>query len=285
MPPGSHRWGRLEAGVWVGVTMKKLLVASAALLALTAGTAQAADFPITPAYGGPIIVPAYQWSGFYLGANAGGHFGNDKLTTASTGGFEFAPAEAAAIDAVSPTTLKPNGFIGGLTGGYNWQFNQFLVGFEVDADWMGGTARRTLLNLPTFFPGESMSNSTNAIFMFTARPRLGWVWDRALLYVTGGYAMGNVKFSDAITANPPGGFPFTLATTTTAHMSGWTAGLGFEYGLSEAWTVKAEYLYVDLGTVTSPVSFSTTDVFNFKHKYTDNVARVGLNYKFGWGWW
>jgi len=264
--------------------MKKLLVAGAALLALMAGTAHAADFPITPAYGGPIIVPAYQWSGFYLGANAGGHFGRDRMTTSSVGGFEFLPSEVAAIDAVSPTTLNPKGFIGGLQGGYNWQFNQILVGFEVDADWMTGTASRTLLNLPTLFPGESMFNSTNPTFLFTARPRVGWVWDRTLLYVTAGYAMGNVRFNDAITASGVAG-PFTIGSITTAHMSGWTAGLGFEYGLSEAWTVKAEYLYVDLGSATNSVAFSAVDIFTFNHKYTDNVARVGLNYKFGWGWW
>ena len=91
--------------------MKKLLIASAASLALMAGTAQAADFPITPAYGGPIIVPAYQWSGFYLGANAGGHFGRDRITTATLAGGQFLQAEAVAIDAASPTTLNPKGFI------------------------------------------------------------------------------------------------------------------------------------------------------------------------------
>jgi len=264
--------------------MKKLLIASAASLALMAGTAQAADFPITPAYGGPIIVPAYQWSGFYLGANAGGHFGNDKLTTTVTPVFAFPPADAVAIDSASPTTLEPAGFIGGLQSGYNWQFNQILVGVEVDANWMGGTARRTLLNIPTSVPNESMSNSTNAIFLFTARPRLGWVWDRALIYVTGGYAMGNVKFADSLTAGTVVG-PLTFGSVTTAHMSGWTAGLGFEYGLSEAWTVKAEYLYVDLGTFANTAGFPAGDLFTYNHKYTDNVARVGLNYKFGWGWW
>src|SRR5262245_32216550 len=263
--------------------MKKLLVASAALLALMATTARAADLPIAP-YGGPIIVPAYQWSGFYLGANAGGHFGRDRITTSSIGGGEFLPSEVAAIDAASPTTLNPKGFAGGVPGGYNWQFHQNLVGFEVDANWMSGTASRTLFNLPTVFPGESMFNSTNAIFLFTARPRLGWVWDRALIYVTGGYAMGNVKFNDSITASGVAG-PFTIGNITTVHMSGWTAGAGFEYGLSEAWTVKAEYLYVDLGTASTSLGFSAADIFTFNHKYTDNVARVGLNYKFGWGWW
>jgi outer membrane immunogenic protein len=263
--------------------MKKLLVAGAALLALIAGAAHAADLPIVP-YGGPIIVPAYQWSGFYLGANAGGHFGNDKITTTMTPVLGFSPAEAVAIDSVSPTTLKPAGFIGGLQGGYNWQFNQILVGFEVDANWMSGTASRTLLNLPTAFPNESMFNQTNAIFLFTARPRVGWVWDRALLYVTGGYAMGNVKFNDFFTASTSIG-PAPFGTVTTAHMSGWTAGLGFEYGLSEAWTVKAEYLYVDLGSFTNSTGFPTGDIITYTHKYTDNVVRAGLNYKFGWGWW
>jgi outer membrane immunogenic protein len=270
----------------VGGNMKKRLIAGAALTAFMATAAQAADFPITPAYGGPIIVPAYRWSGFYLGANAGGHFGNDKITTTTTPILAFTPADAVAIDSASPTTLNPKGFIGGLQGGYNWQFNQIVVGFEVDANWMSGTANRTLpLNLPTPIPNESMFNQTNAAFLLTARPRVGWVWDRALLYVTGGYAMGNVKFNDFFNTRVAFG-PLTFGTVTTAHMSGWTAGLGFEYGLSEAWTVKAEYLYVDLGTasVTSAFSagtFNAGDTLTYNHKYTDNVARVGLNYRFG----
>ena len=219
--------------------MKRLALA-AALAASTAVGAQAADLRVAPAYGAPIVVP-YLWSGFYIGANVGGHFGHDKVTSDVFSG-----------------TLNPQGVIGGLQGGYNWQFGAVVAGVEVDTNWLSGKT-------------SSINSSVNPEFLLTARARLGWAaWDRALFYLTGGYALANLNFNDSV------GF---ASSSVTPHRTGWTIGAGFEYGLTEAWSVKAEYLYVDLGTYANslPAPFSS----NFRHQYTDNIARVGVNYRFG----
>jgi outer membrane immunogenic protein len=237
--------GGCAGSLGVGDSMMKRLALAAAIAASTAVGAHAADLRVAPAYGGPIVVVPYQWSGFYIGANLGGHFGHDKVGPAPFN-----------------VTLDPSGVIGGLQGGYNWQFGAVVAGVEVDTNWLSGTA-------------NSPFSSTNAEFLLTARGRLGWaVWDRALFYVTGGYAFANVNFNDGVAVNG-----VVANSTVTPHRTGWTIGTGFEYGLTDAWSVKAEYLYVDLGTYTNnvPAPFSA----GFTHQYTDNIVRAGVNYRFG----
>jgi len=98
--------------------MKKLanVIAIAALIgtpALAADMAVKAP-PPTPA-------PVSSWTGWYVGANVGGHWGTDKITTTTDAGGGFGPDGAAAIDAASPISLRPEGVIGGVQAGYNWQ--------------------------------------------------------------------------------------------------------------------------------------------------------------------
>src|SRR5437870_13770138 len=104
--------------------MKKLIIS---LIALNVGgTALAADVgieaPIYPSYGVPVTT-AYNWTGFYIGANVGGHFAKDDI-----------------IDVNSPISVSPRGILGGLQVGYNWQVGRLLLGLEFDGDWLGGAA-------------------------------------------------------------------------------------------------------------------------------------------------
>jgi outer membrane immunogenic protein len=258
--------------------MAKAVLGGLALIALMAGNASAADLPMgQPVYGAPIVVP-FSWNGFYLGGNIGGHVGNDSLTTTSSSGAFIAPAEAAAIDAASPATLRAAGVMGGVQGGYNWQFGNAVVGFEADANWLGGTGSQSLAGI-SGAPGDSLTDSINPTFLVTARPRLGWAWDRALVYVTGGYAWANVSVSDAAVV---AGGNIAAGSSNTPHLNGWTVGAGIEYAFASSWSVRAEYLYVDLGTVSNSIALSGSDVITVNHRYTDNIARVGLNYGFGW---
>ena len=135
--------------------MIRTVFVSASVIALAIGTANAADYPIgpiitpqyvvSPAY---VITPGFSWNGFYVGGNVGGHFGSDKITPTADAAGGFGPAGAAAINAMSPTTLNPEGVIGGIQGGYNWQIGNVLYGLEVDASAVGGTAQRTLSGFP-----------------------------------------------------------------------------------------------------------------------------------------
>jgi outer membrane immunogenic protein len=270
--------------------MTRLVFVSASLVALAVGTAAAADYPIGPAIGPQyavnpayVITPGFSWNGFYVGGNVGGHFGSDQITPTADASGGFGPAGAAAINAMSPTTLHPEGVIGGIQGGYNWQIGNVLYGLEVDASAVGGTAQRTLSGFgPAIAPGDFMTNSTGATALATVRPRLGWAWDRNLFYITGGYAFGNVRVTDTFSFFSGS---FVGAFNTSARQSGWTVGAGYEYAFVNAWSVKVEYLFVDLGgfpnLIPGPLAGAPANI-RVQHDYTDNIARVGVNYHFGY---
>jgi outer membrane immunogenic protein len=260
--------------------MIRQLLAGGLLTVAIAGTAGAADLPIRATPVGPIIVPGFQWEGFYLGANLGGHWGQDRITTSADSAGQFGGGGAAAIDGVTPVTLDPSGFIGGAQAGYNWQFGSAVVGIEGDVNWLRGTAGRTLGGFAVINPSDVMTNSTQSNFLATVRPRLGWAFDRVLVYVTGGYAYGRLQTSDTF------GFFGNTATGTAnavSHSSGWTAGTGAEWAFFDNWSVKLEYLYVNLGTFNNiiPGPDAATNI-TVHHNYSDNIVRAGLNYRFSW---
>jgi outer membrane immunogenic protein len=267
------------------------LTASAILLSavLAAGIGQAAfaaDLPARPApYAAPVIVPIYNWSGCYLGANVGGQYGSDKITTTSSVN-NFGAAGAAFLDGLTSTTINPQGVIGGVQGGCNAQFASFVIGFEADASWLYGVQSRTVTvgaGAPApFLAGDFMTNEVKATFLATARARAGVALDRVLLFVTGGAAFGTIKTSDSL--GTFGGL-FVSTTSTTANRTGWTVGAGLEYAMTQNWLFKAEYLYVDLGSFDAPIACALICIdandTTAHHKYTDHIGRIGINYKFG----
>jgi outer membrane immunogenic protein len=103
----------------------------------------------------PPPAPVHNWTGWYVGGNVGGHWSNDRLSTVTVdpNGF-FAPGGPAAIDAASPTTLRPSGFTGGFQAGYNWQFGQYVGGIEGDFNWLTGRSSRTLTGIPIVATGD-----------------------------------------------------------------------------------------------------------------------------------
>lgn len=190
--------------------MKKYLLASVAALGLVAaGAASAADLPSRK---GPIAAPVYMppafsWTGFYIGGNAGYGWGN-----VNANGF----ANVGDLD----------GFVGGGQIGYNYQMGQFVLGLEADlqfADLSSGN-NLGLLNVKTDYFG-------------TVRARAGVAFDRFMPYITGGWAYGNVK-----TSIPAIGF-----SSDRSHTGGFAVGAGLEYAVTNNIIAGVEYLYVDLG--------------------------------------
>lgn len=186
-----------------------------------------------------MYAPAHNWSGFYVGINGGGGFGRSSWD--STGGFDVS-----------------GGLVGG-TIGYNYQSGPAVFGVEGDAAWSNIRGSTTTLC--------ALGCETRNTWLGTARARLGYSWDRFLPYVTGGAAFGEVK------ANTPG---FAGASSTQV---GWAAGAGVEYAITNNLSVKAEYLYVDLGSFNCGVNcgggLATDNV-----KFDSHVVRGGLNWKF-----
>jgi outer membrane immunogenic protein len=265
---------------------KSKLIFSAAVVAsamLGIGVASAADLPARlPAKAPVYVAPPFSWTGFYIGANAGYHSDSDRASTAADPvGWTFG---AVAIDAVTPGTVHPSGFTGGGQIGFNWQMNSLVWGIEADASWMGGTATRAVTGFAGGVnPADVFTTTAQSHFFGTLRPRVGLAVDRALFYVTGGLAVTDAKFTDSF-----GFFGNNVVTTVSDNTTrvGWTAGVGIEYAFTNNWSVKAEYLYADLGNFTQSIPTCVpcgvgSDI-SVTHRYTENIGRVGLNYKFDW---
>jgi outer membrane immunogenic protein len=250
---------------------------------LIGGPALAADQNVkAPIYTKAPIIPVFTWTGFYFGGNAGGHWGRDNITTTTSNNFNL--ASRTAIDLASPVTLTPAGWLAGVQVGYNMQVNHVVLGLEGDADWLNGTNSRSIVFAgPVPLPGDTLSSTTQGSFLATLRPRLGAAFDHSLLYITGGLAIGTVKTTDSMTVT--GGTVLEQGTNTATRV-GWAAGGGFEYAFTDNWSAKIEALHVDLGGTYDNgipcvvVCRATIDIV-VHHKYTDNIARFGINYRLG----
>jgi outer membrane immunogenic protein len=274
--------------------MRKLLFAGVTLAALCViGPAKAADLPAEPMYkGGPLIVPVYDWTGFYVGISGGYSRGKVSNTYAITG---FAP--------IAGSTQMNGGVFGGQAG-FNWQANRnFVVGIEADLQgtWQNGTddppAVSTASCTTTFF-GPFCTNTANIVgvdqklrWFGTARGRVGFLpWDHVMVYVTGGAAFGEIESNPTVTntvvltLNGLPGAPATTISSGTAlnTHAGWTVGGGSEWVLSGPWTAKLEYLFVDLGTITNTfVGVGVIPTVVASSHVRDNIIRIGINYRFG----
>jgi outer membrane immunogenic protein len=273
--------------------MRRLVFAGVTLAALgVVQPATAADMEVAPAYKtAPLIVPVYDWTGFYVGISGGYSRGNSSNTYTITG---FAP---------EASTTQMNGGVFGGQLGYNWQpVRNFVIGIEADLQgtWQNGTDNppsvTTTAVSPNCIPGQPPTTCqiTNVVgvdeklrWFGTARARLGFVpWDNVMLYVTGGAAFGEVEWNATTTntANFLGIISTTAinSATATATHTGWTVGGGSEWVVSGPWTAKLEYLFVDLGTFgnTYTAGGVVPTVVESSH-VRDNIVRIGLNYRFG----
>ena len=265
-----------------------------AIVALTAGrtvAAQAADLPTRKEAPAPVFVPPpFTWTGFYVGLNAGGLWASgsrsDNLFVPTVFAFPLA--------SFFPNGLGSNssGFIGGGQAGYNWQTGAFVLGVETDFQGTSLSSHHSVTGTPFTAAGIltgdtfSVNSHTSVDWLGTTRARLGFVAtpdNRLMIYATGGvaYAGGSANFSffDARGA-------FWTANPSSSRV-GWTAGAGVEYALTNNWTIRAEYLYADLGkdnftSVGNLIAFQNfPGVYAAGHiDYTASIFRGAVNYKF-----
>ena len=295
--------------------MKKLLTSFAAFTAMTAAAA-AADLPrrAPPPVFTP--VPVFTWTGFYLGVNAGYAFdasnttGNTIVGVSPRNAIFAGPAGGNTGGVLAfPGNNGNDGFTGGGQIGYNYQFNpgnSVVIGIEADAQYVDfGQNRNRFAATPGvvgggILPGNLIFNPSGLSsldYFGTVRGRLGYAVDRALFYVTGGFAYGG-----------GGGRQFGTGVSSNDFQTGYAAGVGIEYALptdsflnffhSSAVTLKVEGLYVNLDqngrnngafatnstgtvTVTSPGVTVVQSGLNRNNSTEFAVVRAGLNYKFG----
>jgi outer membrane immunogenic protein len=276
--------------------MKKILIASIALVAASTGFASAADLPVKAAPMAPVVAPVWGWTGWYIGANIGGIWTDTRDTVSPSGCFLTNVACGGGLannplrtDVGHLNGSNSAGVTGGGQFGYNWQMGTFLLGFETDINGTSLNASDSV-NRPLVAPltGNFLHTTNEKLDWFgTVRGRVGVLaaptW---LLYVTGGLAYGDVKSSTAV----------SFTSTTDAYIGsfsdthvGWTVGGGAEWAFSPNWSAKLEYLYIDLGSV-SYTNVCVTAVcglfvpppaYQTDLRLHENIVRFGINYRFG----
>lgn len=248
--------------------LKKTLLATAIILA-GAGAANAADVIDT--------APVTDWSGFYAGVHGGyGWGGFDYDAT-----LEEIIVDGDAVDFGSDGDA--DGFFAGVQAGFNWQMDALVLGIEGDISksWIGSDNNSDFTDFGANLAGGTLRTETDLDWFGTLRLRAGFLaTDAMLLYATGGLAWGNVDshvrvdFDDDGIADLSGGDSETRM--------GWTLGGGLEYKVTEAVSVKAEYLYVDLGDENVIDRDSLDDTLNVSADNDVNfhTIRAGLNFHF-----
>jgi outer membrane immunogenic protein len=260
--------------------MKRLLLAGLAFSALIM-PAMAADMPLKAP------PPPPTWTGLYWGVNVG-WVGSSQYNITNTG-TDTGPAglgAALAFGAIPRSIpVSHSGFIGGGQIGYNWQFDPAWVA-GIEADFQGTTAKGSAGSV---FVHAALTTvySYELDDLGTVRARLGWLSSPNLLwYGTGGLAYGQTKLASAAqcpTAVPPCFTESTTATSSTHTSVGWTLGAGVEWKLTPVWSVKAEYLYAELGSQNNTIVYTygpfTSSLTSTVQREKDNIVRFGVNYK------
>jgi outer membrane immunogenic protein len=226
-------------------------------LALTAFPANADGIYQPGGYkDGPVYLPDAAWAGLYVGINGGYGWSNDNQLADPNGG----PFGG----------VSPSGGFGGIQFGYNWQgglgLGYHLV-YGLEADLQGGS----LNDRATDLSGHNFKSDLD--YFGTLRGRVGYTFDRALVYFTGGFAYGGLhKSTDDYSGN------FRTGGTPT----GYVLGGGWEYKITPVWSAKAEYQYINLGNNDlAGAGFGTLSSHTGLSKDDDyHTFRVGLNYHF-----
>ena len=279
--------------------MKRFLLS--ALFVASAVPALAADLPVK-ARPMPPPVAVWTWDGFYIGLNGGyswGRAGRDITFFNPATGVVILPP----IGSGSTNDANLRGGVFGGQIGYNWQTSNWVFGLETDAQWTGQRGSANFLCggtvtggvcLPglTFLPVGALGTAAvvdqNLEWFGTFRGRLGvTVTPSVLLYATGGAAYGTIKTDVALAGFTPNGTPISIAGSSSNSRLGWTVGAGIEAMFASNWSAKLEYLYVDLGTVSSSAVLSTGTGIgigaSLNSRITDSIVRAGINYHFSAG--
>jgi outer membrane immunogenic protein len=243
--------------------MKKLTLILAASTAVCAAPALAADLrtPVRPAP--TFIVPPFSWTGCYIGVQGGGAWGSSRHIN-----------EVAGVRTNITDHYDVDGFLVGPTAGCNFQTGGFVFGIEGDWSWSSkeGEGR----NIPPF--STDAVSQTREDWLATIRGRLGWAFDRWMIYATGGGAFADIEarvVPDAITGVAP------ISESKTR--AGWTVGGGFEWAFAPNWSAKIEYLHVKFENegyfLAPPVGFANRAG---GVPLNNDIVRAGINYRFGW---
>jgi len=236
------------------------------------------------------------WTGFHAGLYGGGGWGDAPATSTTTANSNAAanypPFTATGIGAVNSAgtqDLHPSGGAFGAQLGYDHQFGQILLGFEVDGGLFSTSATNAVpARYPDILNGFTLTQTVSTDWLATARPRVGWATPQILYYLTAGVAATDFKYSAQFTdnfANSHGLGTAFESSSASKHAVGWTAGIGIEVQLMGKLAVKAEYLHADFGSLSSSGTLSVNggqfvNVFAHNVSLSEDMLRIGINRRF-----
>jgi len=287
--------------------MKKIAIGIAAIITLIGAPALAADMAVKAPPAPVAAIAPYGWTGFYIGGNVGYGWGDSSYSFSADNGAGQGLLNTG-ISGITPQSgsFRAKGIVGGAQLGYNWQFDRvWLAGIEADIDAShvrgnGSPAATTNLGIGGIQPAL-IPAGRNLDWFGTVRARLGFLpMERLLIFATGGLAYGKTSSNSSITVRVTGpvvpvpadgstlscvGAVPCVAAAASQTSAGWTVGGGLEYAVWNNITVKAEYLYVNLGNQTIHLTAvpPATGTGSVAAKFDDaayNIVRVGLNYRF-----
>jgi outer membrane immunogenic protein len=300
-----------------GAVMKKLATCLIGVVGLIGTPAFAADMAVK-ARPLPAPAPVFSWTGCYLGGYAGGAWhesdgasftdlGQNGLGAA--GSIAHPPFMSYSGGAVAARIVPQHSwsadldstFIGGGTLGCNWQpvGSPFVLGLEGEGGYMHLSGQafdpRTIVSIQTTPDVLGSAKVGDWYAMITGR--LGYAWDRTLLYVKGGAAFVPTQASvvDQCQNTAAGCGNWLIATSGSDTATTWTVGGGVEWAFAQSWSVKAEYMFIALGDhsgfqtcgpVTTPAGTTLAGgPFCFNNTFSGiHTAKIGLNYRFGTGY-
>lgn len=252
-----------------------------------AGIASAADLPARTYTKAPVAPIAFNWSGFYIGGFVGGAFADGNATAtdpqAASGAFYNGG------NLVNSYGLNSS-FIGGGTVGYNWQApgSSFVFGLEGEAGYLH--LHRSQQDINAFNAGFTLPDSVNSTRIGDAygviAGRIGYAWDRMLLYAKGGVAFvgNNYNFNDPCSTGGCGASTLFLSNSGTQVT--WAAGAGIEYALIDNWSIKGEYLYLGTRRTFTQSGVATGGLAGIVETNSASdpgvhTVKLGINYRWG----
>jgi outer membrane immunogenic protein len=238
--------------------MKRLLFASASLLAFAATTASAADIPVYRPR--PPLPPIWSWTGCYIGGHVGGLWARKDWSDRQPGSLTFG---------LSDGGHDADGFLGGAQIGCDYQFAGWVIGIAGDYAWTDADGSSVSVLFPPYI------NHSRVKSLASVTGRVGFAWDRFLGYVKGGGAWEHDEYDYSIAG--------VVTGSVSETRSGWTVGIGGEYAFTNYLSGFIEYNYYDFAG--RDLTFSGSDgLFIQGIDETKSVVKAGINFRFSaWG--
>jgi outer membrane immunogenic protein len=253
----------------------KRLIAAAAFAVIAAGPAAAADIAARPLYKAPPPLPAFTWSGLFIGGHGAYAWGNTKWSENELGTGGGPPGFQDA------SFTERDWLIGGQAG-FNYQLTASPIVWGIWADDSAGKLKSSASSCFPEIAGTVQSCSSTVHNIGTLVGRVGFAFDRTMIYALGGWAWGAGVDQANSCAGAACAVGAGIAGTNFQSIFGYTVGGGIEYAFAGNWSVFAQYNYIDFGTWGENFANPATSLtFTENIRQNISVVKFGINFRFG----